>query len=45
VASLVLTRSFDVLSPVTSCTFVITGSFHDAFLMPTFQISIFPITI
>jgi hypothetical protein len=35
-ASLVLTRSFDVLLPITSCTFVITGSFHDAYLMHTF---------
>jgi hypothetical protein len=36
VARLVLTRSFGVLLPVTSCTFVITRSFHDAYLMPTF---------
>ena len=45
VASLVLTRSFDVLSPVTSRTFVITRSFHDAYLMPTFWTTIFPISI
>jgi hypothetical protein len=36
VASLVLTRSFGALLLVTSCTFVITRSFHDAYLMPTF---------
>jgi hypothetical protein len=45
VASLVLSRSFGVLFPVTSCTFVITRSFHDAYLMPTFWIIIFPISI
>jgi hypothetical protein len=36
IASLVLTRSFGVLLPVTSFTFVIIRSFHDAYLMPTF---------
>jgi hypothetical protein len=45
VASLVLSWSFGVLFPVTSCTFVITRSFHDAYLMPTFWIIIFPILI
>jgi hypothetical protein len=36
VASLVFTRSFGVLLSVTSCSYVITRSFHDAYLMPTF---------
>jgi hypothetical protein len=45
VASLVLTRSFGVILPVTSSTFVITRSFHNAYLMPTFWIIIFPISI
>jgi hypothetical protein len=36
VASLSLTQSFGGLLPITSLTFVISRSFHDAYLMPTF---------
>jgi hypothetical protein len=36
IANIVLTLSLGVLLPFTSLTFVITRSFHDAYLMPTF---------
>jgi hypothetical protein len=45
VASLALTQYFGELLPVTSLTFVISRSFHDAYPMPTFWNIIFPISI
>jgi hypothetical protein len=45
VASLVLTQSLDVLSPITSCTFVVSRSFHDVYPMPNFWNIFFPLSI